>query len=77
MRWYLRSAERRPDPEPLPSPDRGVIWTLTAVWAVLFVIALIQRDQLIDQGRGWWVWTPIPGIALGLIGVRWLSGKGR
>ena len=41
----------------------------TALWAVALVATLIFRDQLADEGRGWWVWACVAGVLLGLAGV--------
>ncbi|MBL8932119.1 MAG: hypothetical protein JNL54_18515 [Kineosporiaceae bacterium] len=76
-RWYVRSADRRPDPEPLPTSERTMVWAVTAIWAALLIAALVMRAELADQGRGWWIWTPVTAVALGLYGIRWLAGKGR
>lgn len=76
MRLYLRSGDRRPDPAPLPTDDRRVVLVGTAIWAALFVVALIARPALVDRGHGWWVWTPLVGVALGLYGLRYLRRRG-
>ncbi|WP_088285057.1 DUF2530 domain-containing protein [Kineosporia sp. A_224] len=72
MRLYVRSRDRRPDPEPVRTDDRRTVLVGTAVWAVLLVAALVGHGRLSDAGRGWWVWTPVVGIALGLYGLRYL-----
>ncbi len=77
MRLYQRSADRRPDPPPLPTDDRRVVLAGTVVWAVLGVLALVFRGQLEADGRGWWVWTPLVGVLLGLYGLRYISRRGR
>ncbi|HVQ19001.1 MAG TPA: DUF2530 domain-containing protein [Actinomycetes bacterium] len=41
----------------------------TGLWAVALTAALIFRDQLVDDGRDWWIWTCVAGIVLGLMGV--------
>ena len=76
MKIYLRSSERRPDPPPLQTDDRQVVLIGTAVWTVLLVLAVIFHDRLAADGRGWWVWTPVVGIALGLYGLRYLRRQG-
>jgi Protein of unknown function (DUF2530) len=40
----------------------------TAVWALLFVIGLVIRGDLRNDGREWWIWTAAAGVALGLFG---------
>lgn len=47
----------------------------TAVWAVLFVLALVARSWLVDSGRGWWVWTTLAGVLLGLCGLGYLARR--
>lgn len=75
MRLYLRSADRRPDPPPLQTNDHTVVWLGIAVWAGMLIAALLLRSRLEEQGRGWWVWTPVVGIALGLYGLYYLRRR--
>ena len=77
MKIYLRSSERRPDPEPLETDDRPAVWAGIVVWAVLLVLAVVFHDRLAADGRGWWVWTPVVGIALGALGLRTVSRRRR
>lgn len=69
VRLYVRAADRRPQPPLPPVDDRRPVAVGTLIWAVLLVAALLARDDLAGQGRGWWVWTPVAGIALGLLGL--------
>ena len=41
----------------------------TGLWAIALVVTLLLRDTLSDDGRGWWVWTCVAGVLLGLAGV--------
>lgn len=77
MRLTPRPDERRPDPPPLDTDDRKAVLVGTAVWAVLLVLALVFRDRLAADGHGWWVWTPVVGIALGLYGLRVVARRRR
>jgi hypothetical protein len=77
VKIYLRSEQRRPDPPPLETDDRPVVWVGVAVWALLLVLALIFHDRLVRDGHGWWVWTPVTGIVLGLFGLRYISRRKR
>ncbi len=52
---------------------RATIRWMTVGWAVAFVAAAVFHGRLEDAGRGWWVWTPLVAVALGLYGLRWLS----
>jgi Protein of unknown function (DUF2530) len=40
----------------------------TAAWAVALVVLLIARDAL-PAGSGWWVWTCVTGLAMGLFAL--------
>jgi hypothetical protein len=41
----------------------------TAVWALALVVTLVAKDALVDDGRGWWIWTCVAGVVLGLMGI--------
>ena len=41
----------------------------TALWAVALVVCLVMRDDLVADGREWWLWTCVAGFVLGVIGV--------
>jgi hypothetical protein len=69
VRLYLRSHDRRPDPPPLATDDSLTVGVGIGVWAVLWVAALLLHDQLADDGRGWWIWTPPAAIVLGVLGL--------
>jgi hypothetical protein len=56
--------------------DRAVVRFGTGVWAVLLVVAIVLHGRLAEQGRGWWVWTPVAAIALGLYGLRYIERRG-
>jgi hypothetical protein len=60
---------RRPDPEPLETHDQAVIIVGTAIWAIAFVVLLAMHGRLADEGRGWWPWTALAGVGLGLWGM--------
>ena len=57
--------------------DRAVVRFGIGVWAVLLVVAIIMHGRLEEQGRGWWVWTPVAAIALGLYGLRYIERRDR
>ena len=75
MRLYVRSRDRRPDPDPLPTDDRAVVRAGTGLWAVLQVAGLLAHGRLADAGHGWWVWTPLCGMLLGGYGLHYIRRR--
>ena len=41
----------------------------TVLWAAAFVLLALRKDSLDEQGHGWWLWTCLAGIGLGLLGL--------
>jgi hypothetical protein len=41
----------------------------TIAWLIAGGVLLLRRDDLADSGRLWWLWVPIAGAALGLVGL--------
>lgn len=77
MRLYQRSADRRPDPPPLATDDHATVLVGIGLWLVALVVTLVLHARLADQGRTWWIWTAVTGIALGLAGLVYLRRHGR
>ncbi len=48
----------------IPSMIVGII-----AWAIAFVVVLIFRDQLKEQGLGWWLWVTVAGFGFGFVGL--------
>ncbi len=44
---------------------------VTVLWAVAFVALAFQRAALNDAGLGWWLWTCLAGVGLGLLGLEY------
>ena len=63
--------------EPLRTNDRTTVLVLSAGWAVLLVLGLLNRRTLEAEGHGWWVWTCVAGLVLGLVGLAWLQVRQR
>jgi len=76
VRLTPRPEERRPDPPPLPTNDRRTVDVGTIVWGVLLVLAIAFHGRLGESGHGWWVWVPVAGVLLGLLGL-WYLGRRR
>jgi Protein of unknown function (DUF2530) len=75
VRILLRPQERRPDPEPLRTDDRKAVVVGIAAWAVLGVVLLFLRDDLVRNGHGWWLWCCAAGIGLGLAGLAYVHRR--
>jgi FtsH-binding integral membrane protein len=65
----LKDSERRPDPAPVKTDDRKAMLVGIALWLAALAALLVFMPQLAAAGMGWWLWTCVAGIALGLIGI--------
>lgn len=43
----------------------------TVLWAIAFVVLVLFRDDLDAEGLGWWIWTCLAGVGLGLLGLEY------
>jgi outer membrane biosynthesis protein TonB len=43
----------------------------TVLWAITFVVLALFRDDLDAEGVGWWMWTCLAGVGLGLLGLEY------
>jgi hypothetical protein len=58
---------------PLPVySERKPILVGIGIWAVLFLVGLLIRGNLVEAGHGWWIWTALAGIGLGGVGFLYL-----
>lgn len=63
-RPVLRSA----DVEPLDLDGVNSVIVGGVVWLLALVYVLVRHDHLSATGRGWWLYSVLAGLALGLIG---------
>lgn len=73
MRLWLKDSERKPDPTPVATDDRKVVLVGLVMWVLALVGLLIFLQPLLAAGRGFWLWTVVVGIALGLAGLVYTS----
>ncbi|QKW07222.1 DUF2530 domain-containing protein [Streptomyces sp. NA04227] len=73
-----RETARRPlreAPAPLEGPVVGTVTGGTILWFLLFLAQLPFYGWFDDHGHLWWVWTPLAGAGLGLIGIWYVRGR--
>lgn len=60
-------------PEVRPVDVDGVrtVAIVTVGWGVAFVALALRQGQLNDAGNGWWLWTCLAGVGLGLLGLEY------
>jgi len=68
------NAPRRPDPEPLELGDVRVVAGGTALW-LLALVVLAVADLAGAGVHGWWMAMCGCGVALGLLGLRFLARR--
>jgi len=55
--------------------DRAAVLVGIVTWAVVWVVSLMFRARLAADGHGWWTWTPLAGIVLGLMGLAYVNRR--
>ncbi|MBI5160920.1 MAG: DUF2530 domain-containing protein [Micrococcales bacterium] len=73
MRLWLKDSERKPDPTPVATDDRKVVLVGLILWVLTLVGLLIFLKPLLAGGHGFWLWTVVVGIALGIAGLIYTS----
>ncbi len=74
--FSARGVARRPDPPEWQTNDVPVVLAGTGLWAVALVVLLVLRATGRDV-HDWWLAMCGCGIALGLVGVRYVQGRQR
>jgi len=75
VRFWLKDSERRPDPEPVKTDDRKAVLVGLVLWIVALGGLLLFLPTLVDNGLGWWLWTCVVGLALGLVGLLYTNRR--
>jgi hypothetical protein len=74
----MPKAPRRPDPEPLQTNDRPVIYAGIGAWIVTFVVLVVFfRDDLRHHHATYWLWACGIGVAMGLYGLHFTRKRRR
>ncbi|HEX6234667.1 MAG TPA: DUF2530 domain-containing protein [Jiangellaceae bacterium] len=63
--------EAPPDLKPVDVDGVRTVAIITVLWALAFVVLAFRRNELDDAGRGWWIWTCLAGVGLGLLGLEY------
>jgi hypothetical protein len=63
----------------LPLDVTGVrtVTTGTGLFALAFVVLLLNLDWVRDHDRTWWLWTCLAGVALGIFGYVYCTRRAR
>lgn len=67
MRLWVPQSERRPEPAPLRTDDRTAVLAGLAVWVVALAGLLLFLPGVLGAHDGWWLWTVLVGLGIGLV----------
>lgn len=62
---------RPTDVRPVDVDGVRTVAIVTVGWGIAFVVLALRQGQLNDAGRGWWLWTCLAGVGLGLLGLEY------
>jgi FtsH-binding integral membrane protein len=78
VRIWLKDSERKPDPTPVKTDDRKVVLVGLVLWVLALAGLLLFVRPLLAGGHGFWLWTVVVGITIGLVGLvytTWRQGR--
>lgn len=67
MRLWVRPEDRRAEPEPVRTDDRRAVLVGVAAWVVALGGLLLALPAVLGRDDGWWLWTVLVGLGVGLI----------
>lgn len=74
IRFYVKDAERKPDPQPVKTNAMLAVRVGIAIWLVA-LIALIAVPSLLPENKSWWLGTCVVGMALGVFALFKVRGR--
>jgi hypothetical protein len=66
-----RRRKRQPTVSPVDVDGIKAVAVGTVAWSIAFVVLALFKDRLDDANRGWWLWTCLAGVGLGLLGLEY------
>lgn len=49
----------------------------TTAFAIALILCLIFNQKLAEHDTGWWIWTCVTGVILGILGVTYTSRRAK
>lgn len=66
-----RRRKRQDELRPVDVDGTKAVAIGTIAWSVAFVVLALFKDRLDAHNRGWWLWTCLAGVGLGLLGLEY------